>query len=128
MNKKLLVLIVVVSILSVIFVGGRYLPKGVAQGVDDPVNHTISVTGEGIVEVVPDIAYLNFGVSVEDPDPQKAMDLLSAKANPIVATLTNLGIPRKKLKLQILVSILFIATIHKLANLLLRVIELLRTL
>jgi len=98
MNKKLIVLIVVVAILSVIFIGGRTLPKGTAQAQDDPTNHTISVTGEGSVEVVPDIALINFGVSVQDKDPTNAMDLLSTKANAVISALTNLGIAKEKIK------------------------------
>uniref|UniRef100_A0A7C4TXG1 DUF541 domain-containing protein n=1 Tax=Caldisericum exile TaxID=693075 RepID=A0A7C4TXG1_9BACT len=98
MNKKLLVLVVVVAILSVIFIGGRALPKGEATAESDSTNHTISVTGEGMVEVTPDIAYLNFGVFFEDPDPAKAMDGLSTKANAIVDVLVHQGIAKEKIK------------------------------
>lgn len=98
MNKKLLVLVVVVAILSVIFIGGRALPKGEATAESDSTNHTISVTGEGMVEVTPDIAYLNFGIFFEDPDPAKAMDGLSTKANAIVDVLVHQGIAKEKIK------------------------------
>ena len=98
MNKKLLALVVVVAILTVIFIGGRVLPKGEATAESDPTNHTISVTGEGVVEVTPDVAYLNFGVFFEDPDPSKAMDGLAIKANAIVDVLVNQGIAKEKIK------------------------------
>ena len=98
MNKKLLVLLVVIAILSVIFIGGRALPKGTASAESDPTNHTISVTGEGVVEVVPDVAYLNFGIFFEDPDPAKAMDGLATKANAMLNVLLGQGIPKEKIK------------------------------
>ncbi|MGB9832777.1 MAG: SIMPL domain-containing protein [Caldisericum exile] len=98
MNKKLLVLFVVIAILTVVFIGGRTLPKGFATADSDPMNHTISVTGEGYVEVVPDVSYLNFGVFFEDPDPAKAMDGLAIKANGIMDILLKQGIAKEKIK------------------------------
>lgn len=98
MNRKLLVLLVLVAILSVVVIGGKVLPRGAASAESDPTNHTITVTGEGSVEVVPDIALINFGVSFMDLDPQKAMDGLTTKANAIVKTLTDLGIAKEKIK------------------------------
>ncbi|BAL80322.1 SIMPL domain-containing protein [Caldisericum exile] len=102
MNKKLLVLFVVVAILTVVFIGGKTLPKGVATADSDPTNHTISVTGEGYVEVIPDIAYLNFGVFFEDLDPAKAMDGLATKASGIVDVLVKQGIAKEKIKTSVL--------------------------
>jgi len=59
---------------------------------------TISVTGEGKVEVKPDISILSFGVSVDDKDPQKAMDGLTQKANAVVKALLDLGIAEEKIQ------------------------------
>jgi len=101
MNKKLLALFVVIAILSVIFIGGKTLPKGEVKANEDPVNHTISVTGEGVVEVAPDVVNLSFGIFAENPDPEQAMDLLSKKANAVIKALLDLGIPKEKIKTSI---------------------------
>jgi uncharacterized protein YggE len=98
MNKKLLFVLVLVAVLSVVFVGGKTLPKGVASADSTSSHHTIFVTGEGKVEVKPDISILSFGVSVDDKDPQKAMDGLTLKANAVVKALFDLGIPEEKIQ------------------------------
>ena len=98
MNKKLLFVLVLVAVLSVVFVGGKTLPKGVASADSTSSHHTIFVTGEGKVEVKPDISILSFGVSVDDKDPQKAMDGLTQKANAVVKALLDLGIAEEKIQ------------------------------
>lgn len=98
MNKKLLFVLVLVAVLSVVFVGGKTLPKGVASADSTSSHHTIFVTGEGKVEVKPDISILSFGVSVDDKDPQKAMDGLTLKANAVVKALLDLGIAEEKIQ------------------------------
>ena len=98
MNKKLVAFLVVVALLSVVVAGGRALPKGSVTAQDVDLTHTISVTGNGAVTVVPDIAIVNAGVFVEDLDPVKAMDGLSTKANAIVDAVTNAGIKKENIK------------------------------
>ena len=91
-------MLVLVAVLSVVFVGGKTLPKGVASADSTSSHHTIFVTGEGKVEVKPDISILSFGVSVDDKDPQKAMDGLTLKANAVVKALLDLGIAEEKIQ------------------------------
>ncbi len=101
MSKKLLVVLVIALLLGTLVVGGRALPQGevVAQSTqEDEMDHTISVSGSGTVELSPDIAYLSVGVTVENKDPKKAMDGLTAKANAIVEALKKAGVKKEDIK------------------------------
>lgn len=97
MNKKLFFLVAMLVILTVA-TGARVLPKGNAVAADDSSNHTISVSGTGSIDIVPDIAKISFGVFVEDKDPQVAMDSMAAKANKIVNALIGAGIKKEDIK------------------------------
>lgn len=97
MNKKLIVLLVLIGLLTVSF-GARVLPKGTAQATDDAMNHTISVSGTGSISITPDISYINFGVFVEDKNPQVAMDSMASKASKILTELQKAGIKKEDIK------------------------------
>ena len=59
MSKKVLLVLVLTILLGTVVIAGKALPRGVAVAQSDEMNHTISVTGTGTVEVSPDIAFLN---------------------------------------------------------------------
>ncbi|WP_299283051.1 SIMPL domain-containing protein [uncultured Tateyamaria sp.] len=52
----------------------------------------VSVTGEGTVTVVPDMAVISLGVSHQDKTAKAAMDAVSADARALLARLAELGI------------------------------------
>lgn len=98
MSKKALVVLVLAILLGTVVIGGKTLPRGEAAAQSDEMNHTISVFGTGTVEVSPDIAYLNVGVTVESKDPTQAMDDLTIKANAIVEVLKKAGVRKEDIK------------------------------
>ena len=98
MSKKVLLVLVLTILLGTVVIAGSALPRGVAVAQSDEMNHTISVTGCGTVEVSPDIAYLNVGVAVENKDPTQAMDDLTVKANAIVEALKKAGVKKEDIK------------------------------
>jgi uncharacterized protein YggE len=99
MKKKLLVLIVTLAFLSVAVVGGHALPKGTA--VADVIitnERTISVSGTGTVQIAPDIALVNFGISVDNKDASMAMTMLSQKANAVLQSLSKIGVKKEDIQ------------------------------
>jgi len=98
MSKKLLVVLVLTMLLGTVVIGGKALPRGEAVAQSDEMNHTISVSGTGTVEVSPDIAYLNVGVTVENKDSTQAMDDLTVKANAIVEAEKLAGVMKEDIK------------------------------
>ncbi|MCJ7584917.1 MAG: SIMPL domain-containing protein [Anaerolineales bacterium] len=57
-----------------------------------PPNHNISVTGNGIVYLTPDIAYIYVGVHTEDPDIAQAVERNNTQAQAVVDALKNMGV------------------------------------
>jgi uncharacterized protein YggE len=57
-----------------------------------PIERNISVTGNGIVYLTPDIAYIYVGVHTEDPDIAQAVDRNNTQAQAVVDALKNMGI------------------------------------
>ena len=57
-----------------------------------PTDHNLSVTGNGIVYLTPDIAYIYVGVHTEDPDIAQAVDRNNTQAQAVVDALKNMGI------------------------------------
>ncbi len=99
--KKNLWLVIAVLILAVSFVtfGGKTIPrKNVASADNFEAYHTISVTGEGTVEVVPDIGYIDFGISIQKKTASQAMEELSKTSNSIITAIKNFGIKEEDIK------------------------------
>ena len=99
MKKYLLIgLIVLTLVLSTVVIGGKHLPKGnaVAENVD--MNHTISVSGEGVVQTTPDISVINFGITIQRKTAVDAMNELSGVANKTISVLKNAGVNDKDIK------------------------------
>ena len=57
-----------------------------------PADQNISVTGNGIVYLTPDIAYIYVGVHTEDPDIAQAVERNNTQAQAVVDALKNMGI------------------------------------
>ena len=63
-----------------------------------PVEHTISVTGNGVAYGKPDIAVAQFGVQTRDEDPGQAVSRNTGKMNAIMAELKKLAIEEKDIQ------------------------------
>ncbi len=99
MKKKLWIGFIVLAIVfSTVVIGGKYLPRGGAAADNLGTNHTISVSGEGIVQTIPDIAVVNFGVNIQKKTAIDAMNELTAVSNKTVDTLKNAGVENKNIK------------------------------
>ncbi len=99
MKKSFLIgFIILTVLLSVVAISGRHLPQGkvVAQDVD--MNHTISVSGEGVVQAVPDITLINFSIVIQKKTAHEAMSELSTVANRVITVLKNAGVKDENIK------------------------------
>ena len=98
MKKKLVVLAVMLVFLSVTVIGAHALPKGTAVADETNNERTISVSGTGTVQVVPDVALVNFGITVENKDASLAMGGLSQKANSVIQSLSKIGVKKEDIQ------------------------------
>lgn len=73
---------------------------GYAQTNDQ--RHTISVSGEGIVKVEPDLVTVRFGVVTRDDDPVKARQLNEEAAGDALNAVRALGVEERKIKVTVL--------------------------
>lgn len=64
--------------------------------------HTVSVSGEGIVKVEPDIVTVRFGVVTRDDDPVKARQLNEEAAGNALNAVRALGVEERKIKVTVL--------------------------
>lgn len=64
----------------------------------DPVFNSISISGEGEVLAVPDIATFSFSVSADAKDVSEAQRLVTEKMNAIISALKEAGIEEKDIK------------------------------
>src|SRR5208283_3808023 len=60
----------------------------------------ISVSGEGIVKVTPDVATLDLGVTAEAPTVADAQSQVSTAMNQVTSTLTSNGVAQKDIQTQ----------------------------
>lgn len=78
-------------------VGGAWLPTPAALAQDAPVApagpRTITVVGEGVVNIEPNVARTNIGVEVVRPTVEEAAAENSQIVDGLLATLAELGIP-----------------------------------
>lgn len=98
MKKKLLVLIVTLAFLSVAVVSGHALSKGTAVADETNTERTISVSGTGTVQITPDIALVNFSITVENKDASIAMTMLSQKANAVLQSLSKIEVKKEDIQ------------------------------
>jgi uncharacterized protein YggE len=62
--------------------------------------NTITVTGDGQVQVTPDVAFVTVGVQQTDIDPAKAQGAANGIANAALAKIKALGIPERDIQTQ----------------------------
>lgn len=101
--KKGLWIGIIVLILAIGFAafGVKAVPQksgAVASADNFDTNHTIAVSGEGVVEVTLDKGYASFGISIRKKTASEAMDELSDTANRVLDALKNFGISEKDIK------------------------------
>ncbi len=101
--KKGLWIGIVVLIVAIGFAafGVKAVPQksgAVASADNFDTNHTIAVSGEGVIEVAPDTGYADFGISIRKKTASEAMDELSDTANRVLDVLKNFGILEKDIK------------------------------
>lgn len=68
-----------------------------ASGQSIDTTRTISVTGVGEIQVVPDICVITAGVVLENPSPVKVMESLATKMNEITKVLQQAGIKKENM-------------------------------
>lgn len=68
----------------------------------DVQQHTVSVSGEGIIKVEPDMVSVRFGVVTRDEDPVKARRLNEEAAAKALEAVRNLGVEERKIKVTVL--------------------------
>ncbi len=69
-----------------------------AGGAAQPPLRTVSVTGAGSANLVPDIAYIYVGVHTEKPSAAEAMDENNAQTQKMIQALKNFGIDAKDIR------------------------------
>ena len=69
---------------------------------DDDASRTISVSGEGTVNVEPDQATVRFGVVTQDDDAEVAREENAQVASRAMNTIRELGIPERKIRMETL--------------------------
>lgn len=101
--KKGLWIGIIVLIVAIGFAafGVKAVPQksgAVASADNFDTNHTIAVSGEGVIEVAPDTGYVNFGIFVQEKTASEAMKGLSKIANRVIILLKNSGIKEEDIK------------------------------
>ena len=91
----------ILTALTVIFI--IFYPSGdtMAQSVNTD-KRTITVSGEGIINVVPDMATVRFGIVVQHEDPEEARRINAETARNAMNSIREMGIADSKLSLQTL--------------------------
>ncbi|AWB10293.1 hypothetical protein TDSAC_0939 [Thermodesulfobium acidiphilum] len=59
---------------------------------------TISVVGSGLIKERPNIALIDFDITLKNPDPSNAMDTLSQKANSLLQKIYEQGVNKNDIK------------------------------
>lgn len=95
-SKALFTSAFILIILLVVRISGLSVPLYVTTS---SVSSELSVIGEGKVDVVPDTAYVDMGVSFDSAaTAQEAQNKLSEQSNKIVAAMKAFGIPAENIK------------------------------
>jgi uncharacterized protein YggE len=99
-KKKLALLFIPVIIAVILLVSLSGCNSTTAANAIQSQQQGISVSGEGKVEVTPDIATLNLGVTAEAPTVAEAQAQVSTAMDQVMSALTSNGIAQKDIKTQ----------------------------
>ena len=100
MKKKLTLLFIPIIIAVILLVSLSGCNSTTAANAIQSQQQGISVSGEGKVEVTPDIATLNLGVTAEAPTVAEAQAQVSTAMDQVMSALTSNGIAQKDIKTQ----------------------------
>ena len=100
MKKKLALLFIPVIIAVILLVSLSGCNSTTAANAIQSQQQGISVSGEGKVEVTPDIATLNLGVTAEAPTVAEAQAQVSTAMDQVMSALTSNGIAEKDIQTQ----------------------------
>ena len=98
MNQEISKWIRIVLVVLVIFLSVHALGAFKNLRETDPTYNSISVSGEGEVVAVPDVATFYFTVSADGKTASTAQESVTAKMNAIILELKNQGIEEKDIK------------------------------
>lgn len=76
--------------------------SSVAFAQNAPRERTISVTGEGLLRIVPDMATVRFGIVTRHKDPEEARSQNASAARITMNAVRDLGIDERKIRLDVL--------------------------
>lgn len=86
------------TIMARMFAGGLALLALATAGWADEVERRITVTGEGRVVAVPDMAVLRLGVTEDDRAPEAAMAAVGTRIEAVFAGLSGLGVAARDME------------------------------
>ena len=104
MNKKIFILVLCLSIAGIItafspFLHQKTKPEAIHQVAEDPTPiKTIQVSANGVVQLTPDIAYINMGVHTQKEDIVKAIDENNAITKKVKDILVKYGVEETDVK------------------------------
>lgn len=102
MKSKLYIILGAFAIVALVFatiiVSRNSISKaGITSSIASQVK-TITASGEGVIEAVPDVAYVNLGVVTEGKELAQVQKDNSDKMAKVIASLTKLGIKKEEIK------------------------------
>ena len=89
-------------LLVLLLLGFAFAPARVAAQPTPEMRRTVSVSGEGLIKVVPDMATIRFGVVTVDPNPETARRLNAEASADAMNVVRSLGVPERKIRLETL--------------------------
>ena len=95
MKNKILILLSGLLVMGMLAACSS-LPAASAGTAANP--RTLSATGNGVIYITPDIAYINVGIHTEAPDVSTALSDNNSQAKSITDTLTGLGVEAKDIQ------------------------------
>ena len=106
MKTKILMVVMILAALTMVGLAGCAGGTVEAQGAQQPVSVNVNVqqgiwvTGQGIVNVTPDIANLSLGVNTQSAKVADAQSQAADAMNKVIAALTSNGVDKKDIATQ----------------------------
>lgn len=99
MKKSKQLVIAMLTVLAVSISFGALYPEADAQEVtsDSSLEKTISVTGMATTSVAPDILTVRFGIEIQEPTAQQALEKNSEMMNKVILALRSVGITESEI-------------------------------